>query len=118
MELSATDMDKVCKDWIGLLTLVVGLPQDVAIAWARDHRSAMHSPLFLHETTSWYILPLIITDDVRRRTRSLGDLESKIDLALERFRQKMWRDVDAMQINAIRTEIREIVDSYIEPSEP
>jgi hypothetical protein len=119
MEYSSTEMDEVCEDWIQLITLVLGSPRDAATEWAREHvRPAMDNPLFLHETTSWYILPLIITDEVRRKSRSMGELESKLDLALERFRQKMSGQVSAEQIDAIRGEIRGIIEANVASLEP
>ena len=111
MEVSEREADEICKDWVRLLTLVLGWSHDKAIAWARAHRDDMENPFFLHETTSWYILGEIITENVRRQTKTIGQLESKLDLALERFRRATVDSVRPEQVAAIRKEVREIIDS-------
>lgn len=117
MEYSLSELDSICDDWVRLLTQVLGWPRTAAIAWARDRIALADNAFFSHETTSWYVLPLIITDDVRRRTRSLGELESRIDLVLERFRQSSSSDVRREKVEHIRNEIREIIAAHTAPPE-
>lgn len=117
MEYSLSELDSICDDWVRLLTLILGWPRAAAIAWARDRIALADNAFFSHETISWYVLPLIITDDVRRRTRSLGELESRMDLALERFRQSSSSEVRSDQVEQIRNEIREIIAAHTAPAE-
>lgn len=117
MEISPSDVEEVCNDWVRLLTIVFAWSEESATAWARDHASTASGPLFLHESTSWYLLPAVITREVRRRTKALGELESKVDLALERFRKKMRSGVTDEEVGAIRSEIRAIFDAYVPPTD-
>jgi hypothetical protein len=110
VSLSEKDKDEVCDDWIRLLTLVLEWPKDKAEAWALSNRAAMDDEdWFLHETTSWYVIWDIITDEIWTRAKRPGDMMSQIDLALERFRIKSKGDVAVEQIEAIRAEIRSII---------
>ena len=111
MELTQAELDDFCKDWIRLLTLALGWSPEAAAEWAQCHVHFAESDLFLHETTSYYVLPLIITDEVRQNSRRLGELQSNLDLALERFRQQPPAEIGPELIAAIRREIREIIDS-------
>lgn len=111
MELTQAELDDLRKDWTRLLTLALGWSPEAAAEWAQGHIHFAENDFFLHETTSYYVLPLIITDEVRQNSRRLGELQSKLDLALERFRQIPPSEVGPEQIAAIRKEIREIIDA-------
>lgn len=111
MELTQAELNDVCKDWTRLVSLALGWSPEAAAEWARGHIHFAESEFFLHETTSYYVLPLIITDEVRQNSRRLGELESKLDLALERFRQKPPAEVGSERIAEIRREIREIIEA-------
>src|SRR4051812_22911633 len=110
MSLSMKHKDEVCEDWVRLLTLVLEWPKDTAEAWAESKRVVMDDEdWFLHETTSWYVIPAIITDEIWSRARKPGDMVSRIGLALERFRIQAESDVAVEQIEAIRSELRTII---------
>ncbi|HSZ57638.1 MAG TPA: hypothetical protein VK797_18390 [Tepidisphaeraceae bacterium] len=113
MDYSASEMEAICNDWIRILTLAMDWPHDKARDWARNQiQSAKDDPFFSHETVSWYLLPLIITDEISTQTKSMGDLRSSLDLTLESFREKMWGEISAEEIDRVRAEIRRIIDRY------
>ena len=112
MDYSPAEIDEVREDWIRLLTLVLGWPRDMAMAWARDHVDMMENPFFSHENISWPVVPLFITDDVRRQTKAIGELHASLDLALERFRRDTSAVVNAERVEAIRKEIRDIIEAF------
>ena len=102
-----------------LLTLVLQWPRDAAIVWARDEMPTdMEDPWFLHETISWHIVPLIATEEVIKQARAPGELRSQLIHALERFRRKATDRIGAEDIEAIRKEIRCIVEAQMGPAQP
>ena len=110
MGLTTKDKDEVCDVWVRLLTLALGWPKERAKLWAEGQRSLMdNEDWFLHETTSWYVLNAVITDEIRTSAKRPGDMASQLDLALERFRIKSERNVSAEDVEAIRSEIRAII---------
>lgn len=112
MDLTQEDVESLCRDWVRLLTLVLDWPHDKAVAWARGPGcESMESSFFLHETTSWYIMGHIITNEVRQKTVAMGELRSRLDLALEKFRRETETSVRPEQVTAIRKEIRDIIES-------
>jgi hypothetical protein len=116
MEVTQEDVYAICSDWIRLLTLVLEWPENKAVEWANGPgRELMKNPFFTHETVSYHIMPLIITNEVRQQTVAMGELRSRLDLALERFRRETETSVRPEQVTAIRREIRDIIESCTRP---
>src|SRR5437763_14218515 len=83
----SNDMDQYIESWVILLTELGHWSESDAREWSVRRREAFEGNPFLeHEPASWYVIPVMISDSVRRRAGNrLIQLQERLTQVLQEY---------------------------------